>query len=75
MQVVLPPAQLLENCPEPDEPKDILQLLKDGKSDDAAVKYVRFILDVRDSFQLCNGRLREARQYCANMKQRLESNE
>lgn len=46
----------------------MLQLLKTGNSDEAAVEYVRYVLDVRDSFQLCNGRLQAAREYCENMQ-------
>lgn len=47
----------------------MLQLLKVGNPDEAAVEYVRYVLDVRDSFQLCNGRLKAAREYCENMKE------
>lgn len=50
----------------------MLQLLKENKTDDAAVEYVRYVLDVRDSFQLCNGRLKAAREYCQNMKESIK---
>lgn len=71
-QVILPPAALLEDCREPEESGQVLLLLKAQRTDDAAAEYVRYVLDVRDSFQLCNGRLKEARDYCDNMRKALE---
>lgn len=60
------------DCQEPEAANRVLQLLKENKSDDAAVEYVRYVLDVRDSFQLCNGRLKAARDYCHNMRQSIK---
>lgn len=64
--------ELLGDCAEPAEPGAVLRLLKKGDTDEAALAYVRYVLDVRDSLQLCNGRLKEVRQYCINMKKTLE---
>lgn len=69
MEVITPPEKLLADCEEPEEPGRVLQLLKENRPDDAAVEYVRYVLDVRDSYQLCNGRLRAAREYCRNMRE------
>lgn len=62
---------LLTDCEEPAGSGKMLELLRAGRVDDAAVEYVRYVLDVRDSFQECNGRLAEARTYCENMKKSL----
>lgn len=60
--------ELLEDCQEPAEAGRVLSLLKVSNVDDAAVEYVRYVLNVRDSYQLCNGRLKAAREYCRNMR-------
>lgn len=72
VEVITPPEELLMDCPEPEEANRVLQLLKENKTDDAAVEYVRYVLDVRDSFQLCNGRLKAARDYCRNMRESIK---
>lgn len=68
VEVVTPPEELLADCQEPTDAGRVLRLLKEDNVDDAAVEYVRYVLDVRDSYQLCNGRLRAAREYCRNMR-------
>lgn len=45
----------------------MLALLQAGNSEDAAVAYVRYVLDVRDAFQLCNGQLSAIRDYSSSM--------
>lgn len=60
------------DCKEPEDANRVLQLLKENKPDDAAVEYVRYVLDVRDSYQLCNGRLKAAREYCHNMRESIK---
>lgn len=72
VEVITPPQELLADCPEPKEEQRVLELLKENKPDDAAVEYVRYVLDVRDSYQLCNGRLKSAREYCRNMREALK---
>lgn len=56
-----PPMALLERCIEPDEPVEVLVLLRKGRVDDAAAAYAKYVLDVRDAFQVCNGRLSSLR--------------
>ena len=53
----------MEPCIEPEPSGDIIALLRKGKVDDAATEYVRYVLEVRDSFQLCNGRLAALREW------------
>ena len=72
VEVVTPPKELLADCQVPAESAELFRFLKDGNTDDAAVEYARYVLDVRDSFQMCNGRLKAAREYCDNMKKNLE---
>lgn len=45
----------------------MLELLRAKRPDDAATAYVRYVLDVRDAFQICNGQLAAAREYCEVM--------
>lgn len=40
--------------------------------DEASVEYARYVLDVRDGLELCNGRLEVAREYCERMRGELE---
>lgn len=54
---------LLEPCIEPVEPSEVLVLLRQGKVDDAATAYARYVLDVRDAFQVCNGRFSSLREW------------
>lgn len=61
--MVAPPERLLEPCSEPQDSGDVITLLQKGKSDEAAVEYVRYVLDVRDAFQLCNGRFQALREW------------
>ena len=37
--------------------------MRKGKVDDAATEYVRYVLEVRDAFQLCNGQLAVLREW------------
>lgn len=67
VMVIQPPAVLMEACPEPGESGEVLELLRVGNTEDAAVAYVRYVLDVRDAFQLCNGQLSAIRDYSASM--------
>lgn len=53
----------MEPCNEPEEPGEVLALMRQGKVDDAATAYVRYVFEVRDSFQLCNGRLAALRNW------------
>lgn len=66
--VLTPPMALLEPCQEPAGSPEVLELLRAHRTDDAATAYVRYVLDVRDAFQICNGQLSAAREYCEAMK-------
>lgn len=63
MEMPPPPQALLEPYVEPDAPVRFLPFLREGRVDDAATEYARYVLEVRDSFQLCNGRLEALRQW------------
>lgn len=45
----------------------MLRLLGEQRVDEAATEYARYVLDVRDSFEVCNARLRAVRQYIDDM--------
>ena len=49
-----------------------LELLKNGDTDGAAMAHVRYVLDVRDAFGRCNGRLGAMRDYVDGMTEALE---
>lgn len=53
----------MEPCIEPLPPNDIIGFMRKGRVDDAATEYARYVLDVRDAFQLCNGRLALLREW------------
>lgn len=72
VEVVTPPEEMLADCVEPQDAERVLRLLRENKPEDAAVEYTRYVLDVRDSFQLCNGRLKAAREYCRNMRESIK---
>lgn len=65
--IILPPASLLEPCLEPQNSGVALELLRNGDTDGAALEHVRYVLNVRESFQHCNGRLGAARKYVEEM--------
>lgn len=65
--VLTPPMSLLAPCQEPAGAPEVLELLRAKRPDDAATAYVRYVLDVRDAFQICNGQLAAAREYCEVM--------
>ena len=43
-------------------------MLREGNPDMAAVAYARYVLDVRDAFELCNGKLSALRGWYAGME-------
>ena len=53
--VISPPESLLGECLPPPEDTSILEKLKARKIDAAATAYARYVLDVRDTFQRCEG--------------------
>lgn len=55
--------ELTAPCIEPDAPEDALALFSQGKYEQAAEAHVRYVLDVRDAFQICNGKLAALRKY------------
>lgn len=70
--VLTPPMALLAPCQEPEGAPEVLELLRKKRIDDAATAYVRYVLDVRDAFQICNGQLAAAREYCETMRSQAE---
>lgn len=75
VEVAEPPKALLEDCVEPAESGKVIALLRENRPDDAAVEYARYVLDVRDGFQVCNGRFKALREYYAGMRNHLEGND
>ena len=61
--VVRPPATLLVPCNPPESDLETLHFLKKGDTKSAATAYTRYVLDVRDAFDLCNSRIRNAVNY------------
>lgn len=45
----------------------MLRLLSEQRVDEAATEYARYVLDVRDSFDVCNAQMRALRQYVDDM--------
>ena len=70
--VIAPPRALMDPCPEPEDSGMALELLKNGDTDGAALAHVRYVLDVRDAFGRCNGRLGAMRDYVDGMTEALE---
>lgn len=58
---------LMNPCIEPDDPGMVLELMREGRGDDAAVAHARYVLDVRDAFEICNGHLKSLREWCETM--------
>ena len=71
--VVSPPKVLMDPCPEPENSGHVLELLRKGSIDDAALEHARYVLRVRDGFQLCNGQLNAIREYVESVEKRLAS--
>lgn len=46
----------------------MITLLRQGNRADAAVVWTRYIMDVRDAFELVNGRLLALREWSVRMK-------
>lgn len=65
--VVTPPASLMAPCQEPKNSGEVLTLLQAGDVRGAALAHVRYALDVRDSFELCNAQLEALRVYTETM--------
>ena len=57
---------LLEECQRPVE-RGVLRLLSERKIDEAATEYARYVLDVRDGFDICNAQIRALRKYADDM--------
>lgn len=65
--MVRPPEVLMEPCQEPELNSGVLGALRKGDTDTASVEYTRYVLDVRDAFDRCNGRLSALRGWCEGM--------
>lgn len=61
------PVYLLAPCVEPGEPEKTLLLLRAGRRDEAATEFARYVIDVRDAFEICNGQIDALREYADNM--------
>lgn len=57
----------MEPCQEPQNSGDVLRLLQAGDVRGAALAHVRYALDVRDSFSICNAQLEALRVYTETM--------
>lgn len=56
------------DCREPETSTAVMGMLREGNPDMAAVAYARYVLDVRDAFELCNGKLSALRGWYAGME-------
>lgn len=63
MTVLAPPVSLLEQVNEPEDAGKVLELLRKRQYDEAATAYTRYVLDVRDTFQIVNGKMRALREW------------
>lgn len=61
--LLAPPAALLAPCSEPKDSDAVLRHIAASRTREAADAYVRYVLDVRDAFDVCNGQLAALRQY------------
>lgn len=61
--VLRPPVELMAPCIEPANPGEVLRYFSAGEYEKAAEAHVKYVLDVRDAFQMCNGRLEVLRGY------------
>lgn len=50
-------------CIEPGGGGEVLSFFTRGEYEKAAEAHVRYVLDVRDAFELCNGKFAALRQY------------
>lgn len=57
----------MEPCAEPENAGMTLERLKVGDVNGAALEHVAYVLDVRDAFGRCNGRLKAIRTYAEAM--------
>lgn len=55
--------ELLSPCIEPVNSGEALVFFQKGQYERAAESHVRYVLDVRDAFEICNGQLAALRQY------------
>lgn len=55
-------------CVETRGSEDVLVYFERGEFERAAEAHVRYVLDVRDAFELCNARLAALRQYYKDMQ-------
>lgn len=67
--VIAPPLVLLEPCLEPENSYQVLDLIDTGDLNGAKLTYVHYVLDVRDSFEMCNGQLNSIRTYVEEMEE------
>lgn len=72
--LLAPPESLMIPCPEPQGAGDALKLLRKGDTSAAALAHVRYVLDTRDTLQLCNGRLSAIRKYVETMREAVDGN-
>lgn len=64
-----PPADLLADCPAPDGELDTLVFLKAGDIDKAARAHADYVLNVRDSIDICNSRISAIDQFYRKLRE------
>ena len=69
--MIEPPLILTEPCQEPQGSEAVLQYMLKKDYNNAATAYTRYVLNVRDGFQQCNGKLQNIREYTESVKQKL----
>ena len=69
--IIQPPLNLTEPCPEPQGSDIVLQHMLKKDYAKAATAYTKYVLNVRDGFQMCNGKLKHIREFTENVKKNL----
>lgn len=66
--VLKPPVELMMPCIEPVNPGEVMMYFTRAEYEKAAEAHVRYVLDVRDAFEICNGRFEALRAYYGVME-------
>ena len=70
--VVTPPEMLLTPCTEAETSKDMLDALRAGDTRRAGVEYAGYVLRVRESHELCAGKIEAIRSFYDGLSEALD---
>ncbi len=60
-------------CPPPESEYETLYALKKGDTKLAATAHARYVLDVRDAFELCNSRIRNLKRFIQGFAEKADA--